>query len=129
MRIGQLAAITGVTSKTLRFYEAEGLLPPTQRTVSGYRDYTNESTHRIDFIRRGQAAGLTLAQIRQILTMRDDGRAPCEHVIQLLDQRLLEIDRQIADLRALRSSIADLRSAADDVDPNSCQAEDVCLYL
>ncbi|WP_141759532.1 MerR family transcriptional regulator, partial [Brevibacterium sp. HMSC07C04] len=66
MRIGELAERAGTTAKTLRFYEEQGLLPPTERTPSGYRDYAPEMVARIDFVHRGQAAGLTLAQIRQI---------------------------------------------------------------
>ncbi|WP_313551213.1 heavy metal-responsive transcriptional regulator, partial [Corynebacterium sp.] len=96
MRIGELAERAGTTAKTLRFYEEQGLLPPTERTPSGYRDYAPETVARIDFVHRGQAAGLTLAQIRQILDIRDGGHAPCEHVRDLLDVRLAEIEQQIA---------------------------------
>ena len=71
MRIGELADAAGTTAKTLRFYEDQGLLPPAGRTPSGYRNYTAETIARIDFIHRGQAAGLTLAQIKQILDIRD----------------------------------------------------------
>ncbi|MCT1614878.1 MerR family transcriptional regulator, partial [Corynebacterium sanguinis] len=74
MRIGELAERAGTTAKTLRFYEEQGLLPPTERTPSGYRDYAPETVARIDFVHRGQAAGLTLAQIRQILDIRDGGQ-------------------------------------------------------
>ena len=66
MRIGQLAEATGTTTKTLRFYEESGLLPPAERLASGYRDYAEDAVGRVGFIHRGQAAGLTLAQIRQI---------------------------------------------------------------
>ena len=96
MRIGELAEASGTTTKTLRFYEEQGLLPPTERTMSGCRDYTTEAVSRIDFIHRGQAAGLTLAQIKQILDIRDHGQAPCGHVRDLLDARLADIDAQIA---------------------------------
>ena len=58
MRIGELADAAGTTAKTLRFYEDQGLLPPAGRTPSGYRNYTAETIARIDFIHRGQAAGL-----------------------------------------------------------------------
>ena len=92
MRIGELAERAGTTAKTLRFYEEQGLLPPAERTPSGYRDYAPETAARIDFVHRGQAAGLTLAQIRQILDIRDGGAAPCEHVRDLLDARLAEIE-------------------------------------
>ena len=61
MRIGELAAATGTTTKSLRFYEQAGLLPPPARSAAGYRDYTPASVARLEFIRRGQRAGLTLA--------------------------------------------------------------------
>ena len=96
MRIGELAERAGTTAKTLRFYEEQGLLPPAERTPSGYRDYAPETAARIDFVHRGQAAGLTLAQIRQILDIRDSGHAPCEHVRDLLDARLAEIEQDHA---------------------------------
>ncbi len=73
MKIGELSAATGTTTKTLRFYDTSGLLPPTGRTANGYRDYGPDALDRIDFIRRGQAAGLTLAQIKQIIDVRDAG--------------------------------------------------------
>ena len=129
MRIGELAERAGTTAKTLRFYEEQGLLPPTERTPSGYRDYAPEMVARIDFVHRGQAAGLTLAQIRQILEIRDGGAAPCEHVRDLLDARLAEIEQQIAQLTALRDTIAELRHDAAQPDPDSCAADQVCRYL
>lgn len=129
MFIGELAAQTGTTAKTLRFYEQEGLLPAAGRTASGYREYGGDAAARIDFVHRGQAAGLTLAQIRQILQIRDAGDAPCEHVRDLLDVRLAEIDDQIKKLRDLRRTVARLRESADAPDPESCNGAQVCRYL
>ncbi|CAI37614.1 heavy metal-responsive transcriptional regulator [Corynebacterium jeikeium] len=129
MWIGELAERAGTTAKTLRFYEEQGLLPPTERTPSGYRDYAPETVARIDFIHRGQAAGLTLAQIRQILDIRDGGHAPCGHVRDLLDVRLAEIEQQIAQLSVLRDTIADLSQDAAHPDPETCSTDQVCRYL
>lgn len=129
MRIGELAEAAGTTTKTLRFYEEQGLLPPAERTPAGYRNYTPEAVARIDFVHRGQAAGLTLAQIKQILDIRDHGQAPCGHVGDLLDARLADIDRQITDLLALRDNVAALRDAAADPEPDTCGADQVCRYL
>ena len=129
MRIGELAEAAGTTTKTLRFYEDQGLLPPAERTPGGYRDYTTESLTRIDFIHRGQAAGLSLAQIRQVLDIRDHGHAPCGHVRDLLDARLIDIDQQITQLTALRDNIAALRDDAAEPDPDTCSPDQVCRYL
>jgi DNA-binding transcriptional MerR regulator len=129
VRIGELAEAAGTTAKTLRFYEEQGLLPPAERTAAGYRDYAPEAVARIDFVHRGQAAGLTLAQIKQILDIRDHGQAPCEHVRDLLDTRLADIEQQIAQLSALRDTIAALRDEASDPEPETCSPDQVCRYL
>jgi MerR family Zn(II)-responsive transcriptional regulator of zntA len=129
VKIGELAQTAGTTTKTLRFYEDQGLMPETARTPTGYRDYGPDAVVRLDFIHRGQAAGLSLAQIRQVLEIRDRGHAPCEHVRDLLDQRLDDLDAQIQQLRALRETIVQLRDDAESVDPETCSADQVCRYL
>ena len=129
MRIGELAAAAGTTTKTLRFYEESGLLPQTERAANGYRDYGPEALARLDFIRRGRTAGLTLAQIREVIDMRDAGDAPCHHVYELLTARLVDVDRQIADLEALRAALVQRRDLAGKADPSSCPADTVCRYV
>lgn len=129
MRIGELAAATGTTTKTLRFYDDTGLLHPAGRTATGYRQYTEHAVARLDFIRRGRAAGLTLAQIREILDVRDRGDAPCRPVEKLLAARLRALDTHIADLHALRDTVAQLHEAARTGDPETCGPEQVCRYL
>lgn len=88
VRIGELARRSGLSTKTLRFYEVEGLLPEPPRTPGGYRDYPPDTVDRLKLIRRGQAAGLALTEIKTILAIRDGGRAPCSHVRELLTERL-----------------------------------------
>lgn len=129
MRIGELAAAAGATAKTLRFYEESGLLSQPERSANGYRDYGPEALSRLDFIRRGRAAGLTLAQIRDVIDIRDAGDAPCDHVYQLLTARLVDIDRQIADLDALRAALIQRRDHAETADPSTCSADTVCRYV
>jgi DNA-binding transcriptional MerR regulator len=136
MRIGELAAAAGTTTKTLHSYEATGLLPPPQRTAAGYRMYDAAAPDRLDFIRRSQRAGLTLAQIREVLTIRDGGDAFCSHVQRLLAERLADLDRQLAELTALRATVSALRATvsalrerAAEVDPDTCAPAGVCRYL
>jgi DNA-binding transcriptional MerR regulator len=129
MRIGELAQATGTTTKTLRFYEDTGLLPPPERTANGYRYYDDEAISRLDFISRGRAAGLTLAQIREVIKVRDTGTAPCHHVRGVLDARLTQIDQQIADLHVVRATVAQLLAGAADGDPADCPPDRVCHYI
>lgn len=129
MRIGETAAAAGLTAKTLRFYEEKGLLPAADRAPNGYRDYAQETFSRLEFIRRGRTAGLTLAQIGDILSVRDIGQAPCLHVRDLLAKQLTHLDAQIAELTALRATVAELRDAAATGDPAACDPERICSYL
>lgn len=129
MRIGELAAAAGTTTKTLRFYESMELLSEPGRRSNGYRDYGPDAVVRVEFIRRAKAAGLTLAQVGEILRIRDAGREPCEHVVALLDARLTALDEQIAVLAAMRETVAALRSRAAAADPADCGAEEVCSLL
>ncbi len=129
MRIGEVAAATGMTTKTLRFYEGRGLLPPARRAPNGYRDYGNETMDRLDFIRRGRNAGLTLAQIGEILRVRDAGDAPCAHVRDALARQLTGLDRQIAELVALTATIAEYHDTFATADPVACDPERICSYL
>lgn len=129
MLIGELAAASGTTAKTARFYEANALLPPAARTAGGYRDFTPATLARLDFIRRGRAAGLTLAQIREVLQIRDAGRAPCQHVQGLLAERLAGLDAQIADLHDLRTTVSQLLDSVAAAEPDTTDSGQVCQYL
>lgn len=129
MRIGELARVVGTTTNTLRFYEERGLLAEADRTPAGYRDYRSEAINRVDFIHRAKTAGLTLAQIREILQIRDRGHAPCDHVRDLLDARLADLDAQISQILALRDTLIGLRDQAADPEPATCDPDRVCRYL
>lgn len=129
MRIGQLADATGVTASTLRFYERRGLLPSPQRTQAGYRNYPARAIDRVAFIRRVQACGLTLTHIAEILAVRDDGHAPCRHLAGLVDTRLEDIDRRIANLTRIRDELHQLRNRLDRLDPRDCTPDDICTAV
>ncbi|MBT2456843.1 heavy metal-responsive transcriptional regulator [Streptomyces sp. ISL-86] len=129
MRIGNLAARTGLTTKTIRFYEDSCLLHPPPRTRGGYRDYPEQAATRLAFIRDAQHAGLTLAEIRSILILRDDGHAPCTHVTTLIDEHLADIDRRMAELAAARDVLQSLADRAAHIDPAACGADDICTIL
>ncbi len=129
MLIGELAAASGVTAKTLRYYEGEGLLHAPARTRAGYRDYSPQTVQRVRFIRQAQSAGLTLGQIGQILAIRDDGRAPCQHVAELVDHRLADVEESLRQLRRTRSHLRRLRQRLDGIDPADCVAGSVCSAI
>jgi MerR family Zn(II)-responsive transcriptional regulator of zntA len=112
LRIGELAAELGLNPKTIRYYEQIGLLPAAPRTESGYRVYGAADVERLRFIGKAKAIGLSLAEIGEILALRRAGRAPCAHVLELLDRKLAAVDRQFRTLHDVRRELVGLRKEA-----------------
>lgn len=129
MQIGEIARSVGLATSAIRFYEEKGLLPEPERTASGYRDYDPSVVDRLQFIRAGQAVGLTLGELSQVLDIRDRGESPCRHVTELIDDRISDVDQRLKDLRALRRDLVGLREHAGEVDPAECLPESVCRIL
>jgi MerR family copper efflux transcriptional regulator len=129
MRISDLARSAEVTTKTVRFYEKAGLLDEPGRTASGYRDYPAEAVARLLFIRAAQSAGLTLAEIHDVLEVRDSGQAPCRDVTALLKAHLDQVEQRISELERTRATLRDLHARAAATDPAKCHADRVCSIL
>lgn len=129
MRIGDVAKLTGTPTKTIRFYEDAGLLPAPARTRSGYRDYGPEIADRLRFIHRAQAAGLSLAKVRQILAIHDRGDQPCGHVRQVLHTRLDQVRGQLAELIALEGHLQTLLEHAEQGEPTEHDRSAICWIL
>lgn len=129
MRIGELATKAGLTAKTIRFYETAGVLSEPERQLSGYRDYDDSALARLRFVKAAQAAGLTLAEIRQVIAVRDLSGPPCRHVADLLDAHAADLDRRITELTALREEVRRLRDRADGLDPSRCDDAAVCHVI
>jgi len=105
MKIGALAALSGLSVKTLRFYEDQGLLPALGRSPGGYRLFNEESLRRVAFIRRLKALGLSLDDIRQCLVVHDAGQLPCADLQQQLELQIERIDGRITELEQLRQQL------------------------
>ena len=107
MRIGELARKCSVNPKTIRYYEAIGLLPKATRAPSGHRVYSEKDLDRLRFIRRAKQIGLPLASIREITRYADTGS--CEHLRprlkELIATQLDEIVGRIKDLQALQREL------------------------
>jgi len=105
LTIGRVGAEAGVGRKAIRLYEAHGLIPRPARGENGYRLYSPETVELIRFIKRAQAIGLKLVEIKEILGIRRQGRLPCEHVRAILQQKLTALDQRLTDLVELRREL------------------------
>lgn len=105
---GDVAKALGVGVQTLHYYEREGLIPAPPRSEGGYRLYTPEIVDRVGFIRRAQALGLPLDEIRDVLLLAEQGTSPCGRVQRALAGKLAEVDRRLRELRNFRNELAAL---------------------
>lgn len=111
LRISELATVCAVSTDTMRYYERAGLLPAPPRTANGYRAYGASAVERLRFIQGAARLGLKLAEIRDLLAIRDTGTCPCEPAEGMLRRRIGEIDTEIARLTALRANLAAMADA------------------
>lgn len=111
LTVGQLASRTGVRADTVRYYERAGLLPVPQRTGGDHRRYGAGAVDRLLFIRGAQRLGLRLAEIRDLLAVRDTGTCPCEPAESLLRRHVTEIENEMTRLAALRNELLRMLTA------------------
>jgi DNA-binding transcriptional MerR regulator len=95
----------GVRPSALRYYEAQGILRPAGRRPNGYRVYTGEAVKFLLFVRRAQALGMSLKEIKPLVDLALQGEAPCGRVKTLARRHLREIDERIARLRSVRNDL------------------------
>ncbi|MGX5695752.1 heavy metal-responsive transcriptional regulator [Agromyces soli] len=109
LTIGGLAEAAGVAVSTVRFYERQGLVEPDERSPGGYREYEPEAVRRVRFIRRAQRLGFTLREVREVLQLSDEPELiTLADVAGQVEDKLVEIDEKIEDLRRVRAAIAEL---------------------
>ena len=112
LSVGQVCSETGLSPRTLRYYEELGLLPGVRRKAGGRRIYGNDELERLRFIGRLTALGLSLAEIQDLNAVYAIGhstRQMLESLDVLLDSHLAEIEERIKSLDRLRSEIGSYR--------------------
>lgn len=108
LTIGQVAKQTDTGVETIRFYERKGLLPDPPRSPSGYRLYTAETSRRLRFIQRAKTLGFTLSEIRELMTLSQDGSKAS--VKQITRDKIQDIQSRIRDLTRIMETLTQLES-------------------
>ena len=106
MRISELARLTGVSAHALRHYETLGLLKPA-RTASGYRDYPASARREVIFIAMSRKIGFSLKAVAAHLPAYRSGRLSFDDMIAAMHERIADIDRELAALKAQRAEVVD----------------------
>ncbi|WP_141996312.1 MerR family transcriptional regulator [Amycolatopsis cihanbeyliensis] len=126
MRIGELARRAGTTTRALRFYEAQGLLPA-RRSANGYREYDEEDLRLVSEILMLQAAGLSLDDTRpfvECLRAGHDAGDACADSVEVYRRRLAEVDACLERLNAVRAGLLTKLARALVRQPGPCRVTD-----
>lgn len=108
MSIGDAASRSGVPRKTIRYYEEIGLIAPAERLENSYRAYDEKDVQILRFIQRARDLGFSLKEVADLLALYRDRRRASRDVKKLALAHVAELDRKIAELKAIRNTIADL---------------------
>jgi MerR family transcriptional regulator, copper efflux regulator len=129
-QIGEVAKLSTLSVKTIRYYTDIGLLEPhVGRSPTRYRLYSPDVLERLAFIRRSQSLGLSLVEIQDILKIHDQGVLPCGQAKQYLESKLDEIETQIRHLEVLRGEIQGVLSGWKQPLPTAYETETICPNL
>ena len=112
LSIQETCDLTGLSPRTVRYWEELGLLPGVRRRNGGRRVYSGDELERLRFIRRLKALGLSLAEIKQlnaVYAIAGSTQAMLERLEDLLGAHLIDLDGRIAELSALRSEMSRYR--------------------
>jgi Hg(II)-responsive transcriptional regulator len=105
----QVASQAGVNVETLRFYERRGLLAEPVRLESGHRRFDEETVRRLRFIKRSQALGFSLEEIRELLSFQKEIPEDCAKVMDRVETKIADVRTRIADLQRIQRALTLLR--------------------
>ena len=112
--IGKLALAADVSSDAIRYYEKEGLLAPAMKTGAGYRLYNEEALRRLRFIKQAQQCGFSLAEIRELLTLKNSDAACCKDVRSVAIEKKLQLEHKIKALQIMSQALTELIAICND---------------
>lgn len=108
MNIGTVAEKSGVSSKSIRYYESIGLIHPAERRANGYRSYSPHDMRTLAFIKRARSLGFSVEAVRDLLDLwRDRGRK--SSAVKAMAARHIEaLERKIEELQSMREALTEL---------------------
>ena len=119
MNIGEAAERTGLPAKTIRYYEDIELVRPA-RAANGYRDYGEDDVHRLAFLQRARGLGFTIDECRVLLSLYQDTERASADVKAIALDKIAEIDRKLAELQSLRTTLKTLADTCHGDDRPDC---------
>ncbi|WP_336365546.1 MerR family transcriptional regulator [Marinobacter sp. C2H3] len=129
MKVKDIATAAGVNPDTVRFYTRERLLRPVRNPDNNYQQYDAEDLRRLRFARKARQLGFSLPEIRDILEQADDHHSPCPMVRDVFQHRLAEVEREIAELQALRTRMMSALEAWQAMPDGTPDGHTICRLI
>ena len=120
MNIGEAARASGMSAKTIRYYEAAGLIATAERTGGGYRVYTQADVHVLLFIKRARDLGFSIERIRRLLDLWRNKSRASRDVKRLALDHITDIAAKIAAMSAVRDTVQELSDKCEGDDRPEC---------
>jgi len=120
MNIGAAAEATGVPSKTIRYYESIGLIPPATRAENGYRHYTGFDIETLKFIQRTRHLGFSVKDVGGLLALWHDKDRTSASVKALALNHISDVEQRIQELDTIRKTLIDLTERCHGDDRPEC---------
>ncbi|BEE11267.1 MULTISPECIES: Cu(I)-responsive transcriptional regulator [Aeromonas] len=108
MNISKVAKATGLTAKTIRYYESIGLISAPVRSDNGYRSYTEGALRELRFVKRARETGFNLEECQELLALYRDEHRTSAQVKKLAQEKIVDLRSRIAGLQAMLSSLEGL---------------------
>lgn len=119
MNIGKAAELSGLPSKTIRFYEEIGLVTP-GRAQNGYRDYSDTDVHLLKFLQRARSLGFSIEECRTLLSLYEDDHRASADVKALALQKISQVETKILELQSLKQTLSHLAENCHGDDRPDC---------
>lgn len=129
--ISQVARLTGINTKAIRYYESIGLLPPPSRGSNQYRRYSMADVNRLILLRRIRYLGVPLSTVKSLLIGASDARCIDiqQELLRLVKARLVELDREIAELHLLRDEMECYQRKLENCHPDESESFRTCVDM
>lgn len=126
MNISEAAKRSGLSAKTIRYYEDIGLIAPAARSDNGYRQYDGKSVEELQFLSRAREVGFDLDECRQLLELQRDRSRQSRHARELVLEKSAQLEQRIEQLKAMQGVLKEMASRCKgDEGPDCAILEDL----
>lgn len=120
MNIGEVAKLTGLTPKTVRFYSDKGLIHPLNRQDNGYRSYDKQHVVELNLIRRARMVGFNLEECHELVLLAQNPKRRSAEIKAKAQEKLQEIEKKLDELKHIQKTLSILANQCPGNDESEC---------